>query len=169
MLAFSLIFAHLGHWYVSLPVFGGPVLIIAIVVKVAERRDRRRARAGDTSHLRVVVSEADDGSVLTVNRRLDYPALLDVEAEIGAAVRRSPHVLLDLSNVTVVEADAAWTVTEMINDVGDADVSVLIGPAPALRPLRELCTLEGVKIADDVAVSDGADDPRTGGKSPNAV
>jgi len=159
LLAYTLIFAHLGHWYVSLPVFGAPVLILAVVVKVAERRDRRRAREDDTSRLRVLVSEGEDGSILTVNRRLDYPALLDVEAEIGAAVRRSPRVLLDLSKVTSVEAEAAWSVTEIVNDVGGADVAVLIGSDPALRPLRDLCALEGVTIADDVAVADGAEDP----------
>jgi ABC-type transporter Mla MlaB component len=154
-LTYTPVFAHLGHWYVSLPVFGGPVVIIAIFVKLSERRERRRVRDGDTTHLRVVATTGDDRTTLSVNGALDYPALLDIESEIDAAVRRAPQVLLDLSSVTSVEVDVAWGVSEVINAVRGADVAVLIGPATALRPLREVCTLEGVKLVDDVAVISG--------------
>jgi hypothetical protein len=37
------VFAHLGHWYVGLPVYLGPVLALVASVKVAEWRDRHRA------------------------------------------------------------------------------------------------------------------------------
>jgi hypothetical protein len=155
-LTYTPVFAHLGHWYVSLPVFGGPVVIIAIFVKLSERRERRRARDGDTTHLRVVATTGDDRTTLNVNGALDYPALLDIESEIDAAVRRVPQVLLDLSSVTSVEVDVAWGVSEVINAVRGADVAVLIGSRPALRPLREVCTLEGVKLVDDVAAGRAA-------------
>jgi hypothetical protein len=155
-LTYTPVLAHLGHWYVSLPVFGGPVVVIAIFVKLSERRERRRVRDGDTSHLRVVARNEDARTTLSVSGALDYPALLDIEAEIDAAVRRAPQVLLDLRGVTSVEVDLAWGVSEMINAVRGADVSVMIGSAPALRPLREVCTLEGVKLVDGVAVMGGA-------------
>ena len=155
-LTYTPVFAHLGHWYVSLPVFGGPVVVIAMFVKLSERRERRRARGGDTSHLRVAVTECEEGSIVTVNGELDYAALLDVESEIGAAVARSPHVLLDLRSVTSVELDVAWRVSEIISAVRGTDVAVSIGSALALRPLRDLCTLEGVKLVDDAAVTSGA-------------
>jgi anti-anti-sigma regulatory factor len=147
-LTYTPVLAHLGHWYVSLPVFGGPVVFIAIFVKLSERRERRRARRGDTTHLRVTVTSGDDRTLLTVNGALDYPTLLTIEAEIEAAARRAPHVLLDLSKVTSVEVDFAWGVTEIINAVRGAEVAVSVGPAPELRPLREVCTLEGIKIVD---------------------
>jgi hypothetical protein len=158
-LTYAPVFAHLGHWYVSLPVFGAPVVIVAIAVKVSERRERRRRREGDTSHPRIVLTEGEERSILTVTGALDYPALLSIESEIDAARRRARQVLLDLSNVTSVEVDLAWSVTEIINAVRGADVAVLIGAAPALRPLRKVCALEGVKVVDDTAMASSTRPP----------
>jgi hypothetical protein len=145
-LAFTPVFAHLGHWYVSLPVFGGPVLAVAIFVKVSQRRERRLARDGDTTHLRVAVTNDYDRTVLSVNGALDYPALLTVESEIEAAVQRTPRVLLDLSRVTSVEVDLAWGLTEVIQAVRGAEVAVAVGPNPVLEPLRRVCDLEGIAL-----------------------
>jgi hypothetical protein len=151
------ILAHLGHWYVSLPVFGAPVLIVAIVVWVRDRREGRRTRAGDTSHLRVVMTESDGRTILAVNGALDYPALLDVEHLLGEAVRRELPVLVDLSNVTSVEEeDFAWSVTEIINSVEGADIAVLLGSAPALRTLRNVSKLEGINLVGDAEAASGA-------------
>jgi hypothetical protein len=148
------IFAHLGHWYVSLPVFGGPVVIVAVIVKVSERR---RARDGDSGRLRVAVTRDENGTILTVSGALDYPTLLDIEHELGVASRRASSVQLDLSNVTAVEQEElAWSLTEAINSVEGADVTVLIGSAPALRPLREISALEGVKLVNDTAMARSA-------------
>jgi hypothetical protein len=152
---YSPIFAHFGHWYVSLPTFLGPAVIIAVIVKVSERRARRRAREGDTGR-RVVVTEGQDGSILTVNGALDYLALLDIGHELGVAVRRAPQVLLDLRKITPVKEEFAWSVTEVIRSVEDADITVLLGSAPALQELRKICTLEEVKLVDDTAVASGA-------------
>jgi anti-anti-sigma regulatory factor len=146
--AFTPVFAHLGHWYVSLPVFGGPVLAVAIFVKLSQRRERRRLRAGDTTHLRVAVTNDDDRTVLSVNGALDYPALLTVESEIEAAAQRDPRVLLDLSKVTSVDVDLAWGLTEVIQAVRGAEVAVAVGPDPALEPLRKVCELEGIALVD---------------------
>jgi hypothetical protein len=156
LLMYTPIFAHFGHWYVSLPTFLGPAVIIAVIVKVSERRTRRRAREGDISRVRVVVTEGEDGSILTVNGALDYLALLDIEHELGVAVRRAPQVLLDLRKITEVEEEFAWRVTEVIRSIEDADITVLLGSAPALQELRKICTLEGVKLVDDTDVASGA-------------
>ncbi|HWX97874.1 MAG TPA: hypothetical protein VNZ01_13615 [Solirubrobacteraceae bacterium] len=156
-LTFTPVFAHLGHWYVSLPVFGGPVVIIAIAVKLSERRERRRAREGDTTHLRVAATKGDDRTVLTVRGTLDYPALLSIESEMDAAARVTPHLLLDLRNVTTIEKDDfVWSVVEMINSTAAPNVAVLIGAAPALDPLRKALAVEGVTLVDNVPVTRGA-------------
>jgi hypothetical protein len=146
--SYTPIFAHLGHWYVSLPVFGAPVLIIAVAVKVSERRERRRARAGDTSGLRVLVSERAGQTVLTVRGALDYPALLDIEHELERVVPVAARILLDVSELTEVEEeDFAWTLTEIVNRFEGAEVTVLIGAAPALQGLSKIGALEGLKLA----------------------
>jgi hypothetical protein len=38
--------AHLGHWYVSMPLYLGPVVIIFVALKVQARRERRREERG---------------------------------------------------------------------------------------------------------------------------
>jgi hypothetical protein len=38
------VLAHLGHWYVSLPIFMGPVLLLFAWVYIGDRRDKRRER-----------------------------------------------------------------------------------------------------------------------------
>jgi hypothetical protein len=148
-LAYTPVLAHLGHWYVSLPVFGGPVVIIAIVVKLSERRERRRARDGDTSRLRVAVTHAEDITILTVNGALDYPSMLTIESELDAASRLGSRVLLDLSNVTSVELDLAWSLGEIVNAVSAVDLALIVGPDPALEPLRKVCALEGIELTED--------------------
>ncbi|HEY2142280.1 MAG TPA: hypothetical protein VGG98_09510 [Solirubrobacteraceae bacterium] len=161
LLTYSPIFAHFGHWYVSLPTFLGPVVVIAAIVKVSERRTRRRVQVGDMSRLRVVVTKGDDGSIpgscpiLTVNGALDYPALLDIEHELAEAARRASQVLLDLSKITTVEAEFAWSLTEVIRSIDDAEVIVLLASAPAMQELRKICTLEEVKLIDDTAGANG--------------
>ena len=37
-----LVFAHLGHWYVGVPVYFGPVALLIAWFKVGEWRDKRR-------------------------------------------------------------------------------------------------------------------------------
>jgi hypothetical protein len=46
-----IVLAHIGHWYVSLTVFLGPVAALFAWVRLAERRDKRRKR-GDRSEVR---------------------------------------------------------------------------------------------------------------------
>lgn len=147
LFSYTPILAHLGHWYISLPVFGAPVVIVAIAVKVSERRERRRKRAGDTSHLRVLVSEQGGRAVLTVRGALDYPTLLDIEHELGRVDPDASGVLLDLSNLTEVEENLAWNLAEIVKRVEGTEVEVLIGDAPALSELSKVSALEGLRLA----------------------
>jgi anti-anti-sigma regulatory factor len=155
LLTYTPIFAHFGHWYVSLPTFLGPVVIIAVIVKLSERRTQRQAQEGDKSPLRVVVTKDEDRSILTVSGALDYPVLLDIEHELAEAARHAPQVLLDLRKLTTVEEELAWNLIEVIGSVEDAEVAVLLGSAPSLHELRRICTLEAVKLIDDTAVAGG--------------
>jgi hypothetical protein len=34
--------AHLGHWYVSTPIYLGPIVLVWLWVKLGNRRERRR-------------------------------------------------------------------------------------------------------------------------------
>jgi ABC-type transporter Mla MlaB component len=141
------ILAHFGHWYISLPTFMAPVLLIVIGLKVSAWRERRRLRAGDTSRLRVRVISTGDRETLTVSGPLDYPTVLEIEQKLGAAVRRAPEVLLDLSLVTSVAEELAWRIAEIIGEHDrEGSVSVLIGSAPELEPLKKICAIEGVKM-----------------------
>lgn len=36
------IFAHLGHWYVGLPVYCGPLVLLVLWIKLGALRDKRR-------------------------------------------------------------------------------------------------------------------------------
>ena len=36
--------AHFGHWYVSLPIYLGPVIAVALFLAVSDWRQRRRTR-----------------------------------------------------------------------------------------------------------------------------
>ncbi len=44
------VFAHLGHWYVGLPVYSSPVVAIYLWIKISEWRRRRRQRDKETGH-----------------------------------------------------------------------------------------------------------------------
>jgi hypothetical protein len=171
LLMYTPILAHFGHWYISLPTFMGPVLIIVIVLKVSARRERRRARSGDASHSRVELTQGGDQAVVTVTGALDYPALLDIEHELGVAIGNTRHVLLDLCRVTSVEQDFAWSLPEIISKVDHHAeiVTVAIGTEPAAQALKKVCELEGVRLVEGAAVRSGpqlngshtrGDDPR---------
>ena len=40
----TLLFAHLGHWYVSLPIWLGPFALLFGWAKIAERREKAKQR-----------------------------------------------------------------------------------------------------------------------------
>jgi hypothetical protein len=160
-LTYTPILAHLGHWYVSGPIFLGPVVVIAIVAKISDRRARRRVREGDTSRLRVVVTERDDGTTLTAQGALNYITLLDIEHELAAAVGRDLPVLIDLRQGQSVDEDFAWTLIEAIRSAEGADITVAVGSAETLAEVSKVCALEGVKITDTVGALPSSGSDRT--------
>jgi hypothetical protein len=149
--SYTPILAHFGHWYISLPTFMAPAVIIAAALKISAWRERRRAAAGDTSHVRVAVIPRGDRETLAVTGPLDYPAVLDIEHELGGAVGRAPRVLLDLSGVTAVTEELAWRIPEIVGELGGdgGKIEVFLGSAPAAHSLRRICALEGVRLIDD--------------------
>ena len=40
----TLVFAHAGHLLVSIPLYGGPVIMLGLALLVSTRRERRRSR-----------------------------------------------------------------------------------------------------------------------------
>ena len=140
------ILAHFGHWYISIPTFMTPVVLLAVAVKVSERRTMRRASEGDTSRLSVVVSQQADSTILTVTGDVSYITLLDLEHEIGTAARRDLPIVLNLRDAKPTEGDFCWSVIELIRATEDAEITVLTGTGETLDELRKVCELEGVKV-----------------------
>lgn len=161
------VLAHFGHWYISLPTFMGPVLIIAIVVKVSAWRDLRRVGRGEASHARVVAIQEDEKVVVGVRGALDYPALLDIEQELGVAVAQAPHVLLDLRQVSSLEPESAWNIAEIIAGVDRSAevVAVAIGAGSTGQALRKVCELEGIEFVEEATADTGASGQPLGGPS----
>jgi hypothetical protein len=152
-LSYTPVLAHFGHWYISLPTFMTPVVLIAIAVKVSERRARRAAREGDTGRLPVAVTEGADRTTLALSGRVNYLSLLDLEHELGAAVGRDLPIVIDLREAAPDEDDFAWSITEVVRTVEDADITVLVGSSEAQRDLDKVCKLEGVQVIADAAGS----------------
>jgi hypothetical protein len=148
-LTYTPIFAHFGHWYISVPTFLTPVVILATAVKVSERRALHRAREGDTSQLSVVVTEQVDRTTLAVKGSVNYLTLMDIEQELGVAASRDLPILLDLREATSAEREFAWGIAEVVRTVEDVDVTVHAGPSEPLQELRKICEIEGIKIIDD--------------------
>jgi ABC-type transporter Mla MlaB component len=100
--------AHLGHWYVSLPVFGGPVLALAIALKIQTWREARKGPYQTSKRSTVSHSHTNDGqTTISVSGPLDYPALLELEVELGKAAGEASQIILDLSQLTTANLQAA--------------------------------------------------------------
>lgn len=147
-LVFAPPLAHLGHWYVSLPVFGGPVLVLALALKVQTWRE---ARGGpDQTGKRSIVSNsrtADGRATVSVSGPLDYPALLELEVELGKIGADASEIVLDLRRLTSADEDA---VTSLCDAIGDAQVhdriEVLLPPGAAAHVLGGALAGEGVRL-----------------------
>jgi len=48
----TLVLAHLGHWYVSLPIWLGPFVLLIGWAKFSDRRDRGKKRRTKDSGLK---------------------------------------------------------------------------------------------------------------------
>lgn len=142
------ILAHLGHWYVSLPVFMGPVLLLVVTLKVQTWRERRPQ--GKSTARRSTVSAANDGSKTTIAVAgvLDYPTVLEVEIELGEATRLAGGVVLDLRACTSVEEESAWCLCDALGRIPVSDeVLVLLNDGDSMSVLSDALAAEGVKAA----------------------
>jgi ABC-type transporter Mla MlaB component len=139
--------AHLGHWYISLPVFMGPVLLLVIALKLQTWRERRHGPDQSGKHSTVTTTHDDHGkTTITVTGPLDYPALLDIETELGKTTTDT-EILLDLHRVTEADQEAAWTLCDAIGLAREANsISALVRPEPAMDALRAICAEEGVEL-----------------------
>jgi hypothetical protein len=161
-LTYTPVLAHFGHWYISLPTFMTPVVLIAIAVKVSERRALRAAREGDAGRLPVAVTEGEGRTTLALSGPVNYLSLLDLEHELGVAVGRDLPIVIDLRSAAPDEDDFAWSITEVVRTVEDADITVLVGSGEAQRDLGKVCKLEGVQVIADA-------DAEAAGAGPDAV
>jgi hypothetical protein len=142
-------FAHLGHWYVSLPIFMGPVVLLAALVKISAWRERRRGATGAGRESRVTACERGDRALITVIGPLDYAALLDIEAELGIARHRARRAaVLDLRGVTTVEERAAVDLPGIVDTVApELDVVALAAPVDVQQTLQRIGALDGIEVA----------------------
>ncbi|MGC2373311.1 MAG: hypothetical protein WA484_05505 [Solirubrobacteraceae bacterium] len=139
--------AHLGHWYVSLPVFMGPVLLLVIALKIQTWREQHRGPDQSGKHSSVTTTHDDHGNTtITVTGPLDYPALLDIETELGKAAP-DIEILLDLRRVIEADREAAWSLCDAIGHARAGNrISALVRPEPAMNALRTICAEEGVEL-----------------------
>lgn len=147
-------FAHLGHLYVSGPLFGGPVVLLALALKLAAWRERRRIAAGDApTESRVTATQDGDRAIITITGALDYPAVLDVEAELERASRRAEFAVLDLRHITCVDEQSAAELPHAADAVWPAlKVTALQAPPELQAALKRAHALEGI----DVVTYDGS-------------
>ncbi len=124
-------FAHLGHWYVSLPIFMGPVLLIAIALKIQTWRESHKGP--DTSGKRSTVAtttQDDQTATIAIAGPLDYPALVELESALGTLPADVRTVTLDLRRITTADQEAAWSLCDAIGRAARADtIGVVLDPA----------------------------------------
>jgi hypothetical protein len=153
--------AHLGHWYVSLPVFGGPVVVLAIALKIQTWRESRHGPDLSGKRSSVTTTHADGKTTVTVTGPLDYPALLELEVELGKIARDASAILLDLRPLTTADEQAAEGLCDIISHTRPANgqpgcdnqLLVLARCEPAMHALRTACAAEGVQLADETAAN----------------
>jgi hypothetical protein len=143
-------FAHLGHWYVSLPVFMGPVLVLVIALKAQTWREARASSERSDKRSHVTATQSDGGGLtIAVSGPLDYPALVEIETELGRAGGTGGHALLDLRGLTAADQEAAWGLCDALGRAhAGAGVRALIEPDPAMHALRAICAQEGIQLLD---------------------
>lgn len=148
--------AHLGHWYVSLPVFMGPVLLLAIALRLQTWRERHRGPDRSGKRSTVTTTDDDRGSTtIAVTGPLDYPALLEIETELGKSAPDG-EILLDLRQIAEVDQEAVWSLCDAIGRAHAAGrIAVLATSEANRRALTAICAEEGVELIDEtVAIRD---------------
>lgn len=143
------IFAHLGHWYISLPVFMGPALALIVFLKWQTWREGRSELGSEDGRSSVEVSHAERRTVVAVRGPLDYPALLEIEVELGRAEELlEEELLLDLSGLTEVQEESAWHLCDVLGRVHAREhhLSAIVGRDPGMRSLADAFSAEGVPM-----------------------
>lgn len=143
--------AHLGHWYVSLPVFMGPVLVLVIALKLQTWREAQRGpdRSGKRSSVIATQAEGEATTTIVVSGPLDYPALIGIETELGKTASAGGQVVLDLRGVAEIDREAAWSLCDVVGRAGiGGEVCALVEPVPATRDLRAVCAQEGIELRE---------------------
>jgi ABC-type transporter Mla MlaB component len=143
--------AHLGHWYVSLPVFMGPTLLLVLALKLKTWRERRYGPDRSGKHSTVATTRSEGGrATITMTGPLDYPATLDLEMELGKIAHDTSEIVLDLLRLTSADEQAVWYLCDAVGRARTRNhISALIGPEPAMDPLRTICVEEGVELVDE--------------------
>jgi hypothetical protein len=147
--------AHLGHWYVSLPVFMGPVLVLVIALKIQTWRERRQGPDGSGKRSTVTTTRREDGSgaTIAVTGPLDYPAVLDLEMALGGVAGDTPEIVLDLLAVTAADEQAAWSLCDAVGRMrAGSRVTALVRAEAEMQSLRTICATEGVRVLDSAAL-----------------
>lgn len=141
--------AHLGHWYVSLPIFMGPVLAIALALKIQTARERRRGP--DTSGKRSTLTIASDDrrkTTIAIAGPLDYPALVELESKLATDCAQAQAITLDLRKLTEADQESAWSLCDAIGrarDTSSVDIR-LDATAPSAETLARTLTSEGISV-----------------------
>lgn len=148
--------AHLGHWYVSLPVFMGPVLLLAIALKIQTWREDRQEPGLTGKRSTVAIADSGGAARIVVGGPLDYPALLEIETQLGL-VDTGAKTVLDLCGVSEADRESAWTLCEAIDRARARErIKVVITTGEQMRTLRTVCAQEGIELLEQpVAVKDG--------------
>lgn len=144
-----LIFAHLGHWYVSLPIFMGPALVVVVVLKVQTWRERDVVPGDPRSARRVLVGEdgRDAPTTVLVHGRLDYPTLVELEVELGGIVGSDRELRLDFTAVSGVDSESAWLLCDTLALI-DRPVVALLAAGNSLGALAEALAAEGIRVQE---------------------
>jgi hypothetical protein len=144
------IFAHLGHWYVSLPVFIGPALLLVIALKVQAWRERRQVshRSGRRSHITVTRDCAT--TTIAVSGPLSYPAVLEMEVELGFKGELTRELVLDLRRCTTADTESVRCLCDALarSPAREYVVSALIRAEPSMRALTDALAAEGVRTLE---------------------
>lgn len=141
--------AHLGHWYVSLPIFMGPVLLISLALKIQTWRERHKG--ADTTGKRSVltVTENDPTTTIAIAGPLDYPAVVELETALGTLAPQIRAITIDLRKTAGADQEAAWSLCDAIcRSRGTDSVTVLIDPSTIhAKTLADTLTSEGIAVS----------------------
>lgn len=160
-LTFAPPLAHLGHWYVSLPVFGGPVLALALALKIQTWREARKGPDQTGKRSTVSNSRTSKQSTVSVSGPLDYPALLELEVELGKLAGEASEVVLDLHRLTRADEEAISGLCDAISNAGAHDrVGVRLPPEPTAEALSAALKSEGVRLLQAAGSPSGSAESR---------